>query len=66
VAPQQRRRKFFSSGTPRGNRWLTIDCAALRAILPTVFSSGELDGVTLIAPMRKPFDALAEGLVSEK
>jgi len=25
-----------------------------------------LDGVTLVAVMRKPFDVLAEGLVSEK
>jgi len=48
-------------------QWLiTADYAAKRRILEIVCLNCSLDGATLVAKMRKPFDVLAEGLVSEK
>jgi hypothetical protein len=44
----------------------TADYDAKRRILEIDCLNCRLDGVTLVAVMRKPFDVLAEGLVSEK
>jgi cell wall assembly regulator SMI1 len=45
--------------------WLTADYATKRRILEIVLLNCQLDGATLCPTIRKPFDALAEGLVSE-
>ena len=45
-------------------KWLTADFAAKRRILEIVCLNLRLDGVSLYATMRKPFDALTEGLIS--
>jgi site-specific DNA recombinase len=45
-------------------RGFTADYAAKRRILEIVFLNCRLDDVTLVPTMRKPFDVLAEGLVS--
>ena len=47
-------------------QWLTADYPEKRRLLEIVFLNSRLDGVTLVPTMRKPFDVLAEGLVSEK
>jgi hypothetical protein len=44
----------------------TADYDAKRRILEIVCLNCELDGVTLVPEIRKPFDVLAEGLLSEK
>lgn len=46
-------------------QWLTADYAAKRRILEIVRLNFRLDGATLVPTMRKPFDVLAEGLISE-
>ena len=47
-------------------QWLTADYPEKRRLLEIVFLNCILDGVTLAPTMRKPFDILAEGLVTEK
>ena len=64
IKPPSGPRKFLNSRNLR-NQWLTADYAAKRRILEIVFLNCSLDGVTLVPTMRKPFDVLAEGLVSE-
>lgn len=44
-------------------QWVTADYAAKRRILEIVCLNFSLDGVSLVATMRKPFDLLAEGLI---
>ena len=46
-------------------QWVTAYYDAKRRILEIVCLNCRLDGATLVAEMRKPFDVLAEGLVSE-
>ena len=46
-------------------KWLTADIPEKRQILEIVFLNCVLDGVTLVATIRKPFDALAEWLISK-
>ena len=46
-------------------KWLTADYAAKRRLLEIVFLNFVLDDVTLVPETRTPFDALAEGFVSE-
>ena len=58
--------KVFELSQTLRNQWLTADYAAKRRILEIVFLNCVLDDVTLVPTMRKPFDVLAEGLVSEK
>ena len=41
------------------------DYAAKRRILEIVFLNGRLDDATLVPTIRKPFDVLAEGLISK-
>jgi site-specific DNA recombinase len=45
---------------------LAADCDAKPRILEIVCLNCQLDGVTLVPQIRKPFDVLAEGLLSEK
>src|SRR5262249_44756037 len=57
-------RVFELSQTVR-HQWLTADYPEKRRLLEIMFLNSRLDGVTLVPTMRKPFDVLAEGLVSK-
>ena len=46
-------------------KWLTADYVAKRRILEIVCLNCNLDGVSLVATMRKPFDLLAKGLLQK-
>jgi site-specific DNA recombinase len=48
------------------NKWLMADYSTKRRILEIVCLNCRLDDATLVPTIRKPFDVLAEGLVSEK
>ena len=56
--------KVFELSQTLRQQWLTADYAAKRRILEIVFLNCRLDDVTLVPTMRKPFDVLAEGLIS--
>jgi site-specific DNA recombinase len=58
--------KVFELSQTLRNQWLTADYPEKRRLLEIVFLNCTLDGVTLVPTIRKPFDVLAEGLVSEK
>ncbi len=58
--------KAFELSQTLRQQWLTADYAAKRRILEIVLSNCSLDGVTLCPTIRKPFDVLAEGLVSKQ
>ncbi|HVX10245.1 MAG TPA: recombinase family protein [Pirellulales bacterium] len=58
--------KVFELSQTLRQQWLTADYATKRRLLEIVFLNCRLDGVTLVTTMRKPFDVLAEGLISEK
>lgn len=57
--------KVFELSQTLRSQWLTADYAAKRRILEIVFLNCRLDDVKLVPTMRKPFDVLAEGLLSE-
>src|SRR5690606_17155689 len=57
--------KVFELSQTLKEQWLTADYATKRRLLEIVCLNSVLDGVTLCPEMRKPFDVLAEGLVSE-
>jgi site-specific DNA recombinase len=57
--------KVFELSQTLRQQWLTADYAAKRRILEIVFLNCILDDVTLVPTMRKPFDVLAEGLISK-
>lgn len=57
--------KVFELSQTLNEKWLTADYTAKRRILEIVFLNCTLDDVTLVPTMRKPFDVLAEGLVSK-
>jgi len=57
--------KVFELSQTLGQQWLTSDYAAKRRILEIVFLNCRLDAATLVPTIRKPFDVLAEGLVSK-
>jgi hypothetical protein len=57
-------RVFELSQTLR-QQWLTADYPEKRRLLEIVFLNSRLDGVTFVPTMRKPFDVLAEGLLSK-
>ena len=57
--------KVFELSQTLKQQWLTADYAAKRRILEIVFLNCRLDDVTLVPTMRKPFDVLAEGLLSK-
>gem|GEM_PF-7076762 len=46
-------------------KWLTADYATQRRILEIVRLNCTLDSATLCPTMRKPFDVLADGLISK-
>ena len=58
--------KVFELSQTLRQHWLTADYSTKRRILEIVLLNCQLDGATLCPTIRKPFDALAEGLVSEK
>jgi site-specific DNA recombinase len=58
--------KAFELSQTLRAQWLTADYAAKRRILEIVLSHCTLNGATLCPTMRKPFDVLAEGLVSKQ
>jgi site-specific DNA recombinase len=58
--------KVFELSQTLRSQWLTADCSAKRRILEIVCLNCRLDDVTLCPTMRKPFDVLAEGLVSNQ
>ena len=45
-------------------KWLAPDCHAQRRLLEIVCFNFQLDGVSLLPTIRKPFDIIAEGLTS--
>ncbi len=57
--------KAFELSQSLRDKWLTADYAAKRRILEIVCLNCSLDGASLVATMRKPFDLLAKGLVSK-
>ena len=48
------------------DKWLSADYASKRRILEIVWLNCKVEGVTLVPTIRKPFDVLAEGLVSKE
>ncbi len=56
--------KVFELSQTLRQQWLTADYSAKRRILEIVFLNCRLDDTTLVPTMRKPFDAVAEGLFS--
>jgi len=57
--------KVFELSQTLKQQWLTADYAAKRRLLEIVFLNCRLDDVTLVPTIRKPFDVLVEGLLSE-
>lgn len=57
--------KVFELSQTLRQQWLTADYAAKRRILEIVFLNCRLEDTTLVPTMRKPFDVLAEGLLTE-
>jgi len=57
--------KVFELSQTLRRQWLEADYAAKRRILEIVFLNCRLDDATLAFTIRKPFDVLAEGLVSK-
>lgn len=58
--------KAFELSQRLEEKWLTADYTAKRRILDIICLNLRLDGVTLVPTMRKPFDMLAEGLISKE
>jgi site-specific DNA recombinase len=58
--------KAFELSQDLRAKWFEADYAAKRRILEIVSLNWKLVSVSLVPKMRKPFDNLAEGLVSEK
>lgn len=58
--------KVFELSQTLRQQWLNADYAAKRRILEIVFLNCRLDDATLVPTIRKPFDVLTEGLLSEK
>ena len=54
--------KVFELSQTLTEKWVSADVSAKRQLLGIVCLNFSLDGATLIAAMRKPFDVLAEGL----
>ena len=57
--------KVFELSQTLRDRWLSAGYVEKRRILEIVCLNCKLDGATLCPTMRKPFDALAEGLISK-
>ena len=58
--------KAFELSQSLRQKWLTADYAAKRCLLEIICLNYTLDDVSLVPTMRKPFDLLTKGLVSEK
>ena len=58
--------KAFELSQDLRAKWVTADFVAKRRILEILCLNWTLDGVSLVPEMRKPFDLLAEGLISEQ
>ncbi len=58
--------KVFELSQTLRQQWLAADHAAKRRILDIVCLNCTLEGATLVVETRKPFDALAEGLISSQ
>ena len=58
--------KAFELSQTLRTQWLTADYAAKRRILEIILSNCTLNGATLCPTIRKPFDVLAEGLLSKE
>lgn len=56
--------KAFELSQNLRGKWLTAHHSGERQYLEFVFLNLVLDGVTLVPTKRKPFDVLAEGLIS--
>jgi hypothetical protein len=57
--------KAFELSQTLRARWLTADYAAKRRILEIMLSNCTLNDATLCPTIRKPFDVLAEGFLTE-
>ncbi len=57
--------RVFELSQTLTEKWLTSDVFEKRRILEIVFLNCTLDDVTLCPTIRKPFDVLAEGLISK-
>ena len=57
--------RIFELSQSLTDKWLTADVLEKRQILEIVFLNCVLDDVTLVPTIRKPFDVLAEGLISK-
>ncbi|MBA3313513.1 MAG: recombinase family protein [Planctomycetota bacterium] len=55
--------KVFELSQTLHQKWLTADYSEKRRILEIIWLNCQLDGVTLVPVMRKPFDVIAEGLL---
>lgn len=58
--------KAFELSQSLMDKWVTSDYTAKRRILEIICLNFRLDDVSLYPVMRKPFDVLAEGLLSQK
>lgn len=58
--------KAFELSQTLHTQWLSADYAAKRRILEIILSNCTLNGATLCPTIRKPFDVLAEGLISKQ
>jgi site-specific DNA recombinase len=57
--------KVFELSQTLRQQWVTADYTAKRRILEIVFLNCRLNDATLVPTIRKPFDVLAEGLISK-
>src|SRR6516225_5312136 len=57
--------KVFELSQTLRNQWLTADYPEKRRLLEIVFLNCRLNDATLVPEMRKPFDVLAEGLLTK-
>ena len=57
--------KAFELSQSLREKWLTADYAAKRRILEIICSNCSLEGASLVATMKKPFDLLAKGLLQK-
>jgi len=57
--------RVFELSQSLTDKWLTADVLEKRQILEIVFLNCTLDDATLCPTIRKPFDVLAEGLISK-
>lgn len=58
--------KVFELSQTLRQQWVSADYATRRRILDIVCLNCILDGVTLVPTLRKPFDVLEKGMISEK